>query len=101
MFPHIQIAWLILVNCVVTGHLNLFVNVNQNICKLKPNFVSRDKVISTSIKNIFDCVVRNGTAYNDCNSPNGKYKFNCNRCSLQYVGKDVQRVNKRFNWHRT
>ena len=33
----------------------------SNIWKLKSNFVSSDKVVSTSSKRIFDCVVPNGT----------------------------------------
>ena len=33
----------------------------SNIWKLKSNFVSSDKVVSTSSKRLFDCVVPNGT----------------------------------------
>ena len=35
----------------------------SKICKLKPNFVSRHKALSTSTKRIFDCVVQNRTTY--------------------------------------
>ena len=33
----------------------------SNIWKLKSNFVSSDKVVSTSSERIFDCIVPNGT----------------------------------------
>ena len=73
----------------------------SKICKPKPNFVSMDKVISTSSKKIFDCVVPKKTTYTDCNSPNVIYWITCNRRTLQYVGETVQKLNKRFNWHWT
>ena len=73
----------------------------SKICKLKPNFVSRDKIISTSSKKIFDYVVPKKTTYTDCNSPNVIYWITCNRRTLQYGGETVQKLNKRFNWHWT
>ena len=66
-----------------------------------PNFVSRDKVISTSSKRIFEFVVPNGTTYIVCNSPCVVYLTTCKRCFLHYVGKTVQKLNKSFSWHRT
>ena len=63
-------------------------------CKLKSNFVSRDKLVSTSSKRIFDCVVPNETTYIDCNSPSVIYLMTCNRCSLPYVVGTCQKVNK-------
>ena len=63
------------------------------ICKLKPNFVSRDKVISIFAKRIFDCIVPSSTT--------SKCDISCSRYSLQYVGETAQKLNKRFNWHRT
>ena len=74
----------------------------SKIFKLKPNFVSSDKLISTSSKKIFDCcVVPNETTYTEYDSPNITYVIICNRCSLQYVPETVQKLNKRFNWKRT
>ena len=70
-------------------------------CKLKSNFVSRDKLVSTSSKRIFGCVVPNETTYIDCNSPSVIYLMTCNRCSLPYVAGTCQKVNKKFNWQRT
>ena len=93
--PHILIAQLR--NCVETGHVNLFINVNQ---KLKSTFVFRDNVVNTSSKGIFDFVVPRSTAYIDCNSPNVIYLITCNRYTLEYVGETVQKLNKLFNWHR-
>ena len=51
----------------------------SKICKLKPNVASRDKVINTSSKKIFDCVVPNGTIFIDRNSPNVIYLITYNR----------------------
>ena len=47
-------------------HVSLFINVNGKICKFKPSFASKGKVISTCSKGIFDCVVTNGNTYTDC-----------------------------------
>ena len=53
------------------GHKIFFINANQKFAKSKlPNFVSRDKIVSTSSKNCeFDCELPNGTTYVNCNSP--------------------------------
>ena len=53
----------------------------SKICKLKSNFLSRDKVVNTSSKRISDCVVPNGTTYVDCNSQNVILLMTCNGCS--------------------
>ena len=63
-------------------------------CKPKSNFVSRDKLVSTSSKRIFDCVIPNETTYIDCNSPSVIYLMTCNRCSLPYVAGTYQKVSK-------
>ena len=81
------------------GHVNLFVNVNQKF--LISVLISRDKVTSISSKRVFDYLVQNGTTYIDSNSPNVIYVITCNRYSLQYVEETVQKLNKRFNWHKT
>lgn len=84
------------------GSCKSFHKCKSKIFKLKPNFVSSDKLISTSSKNIFDCcVVPNETTYTEYDSPNITYVIICNRCSLQYVPETVQKLNKRFNWKRT
>ena len=64
----------------------------SKICKLKPNFVIRNKVISTSSKR---------TKYIDCNSPNTMHLITCNIYSLQYVGETVPKLNESFNLHKT
>ena len=64
----------------------------SKICKLKPISVSRNKVISTSSKRT-TCI--------DCNSPNAMHLITWNRCSLQYVGQTVQKLNERFNLQKT
>ena len=84
----------------ISSHANSTVNFNKlcdsglrksiyrcklKICKLMPNFVLMNKVISTSSKKIFDCRVPNGTTYIDCNSPNVIYLVTCSRCSFHHV----------------
>ena len=80
---------------------NHLYNIYIYICKLKPNFVFRDQVISSSSKRILDCVVPNRITYIDHNSPNVIYLITCCRCFLQYNRESVQKFNKRFNWYRT
>ena len=65
-----------------------------------PNLVSRDKVVKTSNKSIFDFGVPNAATYINCYSPNMIYLDTCSRPSLQYVGETFHEFNKRFNWHR-
>ena len=77
-----------------------FYKCKSKICKLEPNFVTSDKVISTPRKRMFDCVVPNWTTYIDCNSSNVIYLFTCDRCFLQYVGETFQKLDKIFNWHK-
>ena len=81
------------------GHVNLFVNLNQKF--VISVLISRDKVTSISSKRVFDYLVQNGTTYIDSNSPNVIYVITCNRYSLQYVEETVQKLNKRFKWHKT
>ena len=58
----------------ICSHANSITNLNKlcvnescksKICKL----VSRNKTINTSSKRVFDCVLPNGKAFVDCNSP--------------------------------
>ena len=85
----------------VNGSCKSIYKYKSKTCKLKPKFVYRVKVISTSSKKILDCVVPNWTTYIDCISPNVIYLIPCNRSFLQYVGETVQKLNKRFNWRNT
>ena len=100
IFCFTLLFYFILLN--ITSHTYIIANLNKlcanrsckpiyecksKICKFKSNFVSRDKIISTSAKRIFDCLVTSGTTYIDCNSLNVIYLITCSRCSLHYVGK--------------
>ena len=70
-------------------------------CKLKKNFIARDKVVSSCTKRFYDCVTPPGSIYIDCHSANVIYLITCNNCSLQYAGETVQKLNNRFTMHRT
>ena len=63
----------------------------SKICKLKSNFVSRNKAVSTSGKGV-GFVVPNETIYVDCNSPNVIYLITRKRCSLEHVGETAQKI---------
>ena len=69
-------------------------------CKLKENFIARNKVVSTCSKRIYDCITPPGSIYINCHSANVIYLITCNKCGLQYVGETVQRLNERFTMHR-
>ena len=73
----------------------------NNKCKFKFDFFPTDKILSTVTKRLFDCVIPPGTIYLDCHSPNVIYLLTCNRCHLQYVGETAQKLNERFNFHKT
>ena len=70
-------------------------------CEIKNIFKAKDKVVSTSSKRIFNCIVPPGSVYIDCHSSNLIYLLTCSRCSLQYVGETVQKLNERLNWHKS
>ena len=70
-------------------------------CQIKNIFNSKDRVVSTSSKRIFNCIVPPGSVYIDCHSSNLIYLRTCSRCSLQYVGETVQKLNERLNWHKS
>ena len=70
-------------------------------CMLKDNFRAKDKVVSVSTKRIYDCIVPDGTIYIDCHTSNVIYLITCNKCCLQYVGETAQKLNERFNCHRS
>ena len=53
-----------------TGPCKSIYNVNKVFVNCKSNFVSPSRVISTSTKRIFDCLVSNGTTYTGCNYSN-------------------------------
>ena len=69
-------------------------------CRLKTQFVARDKAISTCSKRIYDCITPPGTLYVDCHSSNLIYLLTCSTCGFQYVGETVQQLNARFTGHR-
>ena len=69
-------------------------------CKLKPQFLARDRVVSSCTKRIYDCITPPSSVYIDCNSPNVIYLITCDKCGLQYVGETVRKLNERFNKHR-
>ena len=87
-----MISHLILIN----GTSNLYelyksiYKCKSKISKLKANFTSMDKVVGKSSKRIFDF-----------NSPNVICQITCNGYSFHYVGKTVQNLNERFDWHST
>ena len=70
-------------------------------CKLRDQFLARDRVVSSCTKRIYECITPPpGSVYIDCNSANVIYLITCSNCNLQYVGETVQRLNQRFNKHR-
>ena len=69
-------------------------------CKLKQQFLARDRAVSSCTKRIYDCITPPGSIYIDCNFPNVIYLITCNKCSLQYVGETVCKLNARFGGHR-
>lgn len=83
------------------GKLKHIFKCKSKRCMLKDCFKTKDKVVSTSTKRVHDCVVPDGSIYIDCHASNVIYLITCNRCFLQYVGETCQRLNERFNWHRS
>ena len=69
-------------------------------CKLRDQFLAKDRVVSSCTKRIYDCITPPASVYIDCNSPNVIYLITCSNCKLQYVGETVQKLNARFNKHR-
>ena len=57
--------------------------------------------MSSCTKRVVDCIVPPGSTYINCHSSNVVYLITCDNCFIQYVGETVQKINKRFNWHRT
>lgn len=79
---------------------NIF-NVNTKLCKPQLDFYPSDKVLSSVTKKIYDRVTPPGTMYLNYHSPNAICLITCCRCSLQYFGETVQKLNERFNLHKT
>ena len=74
---------------------------NSKRCQFQHDFQPSDKVVSTVTKRVYDCVVPPGTVYLNCHSSNLIYLITCSNCCLQYVGETVQKLNERFNFHKT
>ena len=50
---------------------------------------------------MYDCVTPSRTFYLYCNLPEVIYLITCCSCSLQYDGETIQKLNERFNLHKT
>ena len=70
-------------------------------CKFQFDFLPSDRILSTSTKRFYDCIIVPGTVYLDCHSANVIYLITCSKCFLQYVGETAQKLNERFNLHIT
>ena len=68
-------------------------------CKFQFDFLPSDRILSSSTKRFYDCVIVPGTVYLDCHSANVIYLITCTKCYLQYVGETVQQLNERVNFH--
>ena len=70
-------------------------------CKFKYEFYPRDKMVSSVTKRSYDCIIPPGTISLNCHTSNVIYLITCEQCFLQYVGETVQKLNERFNLHKT
>ena len=74
---------------------------NSKKCGLNPNFLARDKAVSSCTCRVYDCITPPGTIYVNCHSRNVIYLLTCSTCGLQYVGETSQKLNERFSGHRS
>ena len=66
------------------------------------NYLScHDKVVSSSTRRLYVCIVPPGNNSLNCHSPNVVYLLTCSNCKLQYVGDTALKISERFNWHRS
>ena len=56
---------------------------------------------SSVTKRSYDCIIPPGTISLNCHSSDVIYLITCEQCFLQYVGETVQKLNERFNLHKT
>ena len=70
-------------------------------CLFQNKFFPKNKAVSSVTFRQYDCIVPPGTTYINCHSSNVIYLITCSKCSLQYVGETVQKINERFGWHNT
>ena len=69
--------------------------------KSRVNYVSRAQVLIPATKRFCGCIVPAGTVGVDCHRSNVIYLITCNKCYRQYIDQTVQKLNERFNGHRT
>ena len=72
---------------------------------MKIVFSVQTRVVSTTSKRNFDCILPSGTVYLDFHCYlllfiNVIYLINCKRYTLHYVREADQRINEIFNWHK-
>ena len=72
----------------------------SKICKLKQNFIARDRCVSSCSLRSYPCITPPGTLYVNCHTSNVIYLITCCKCGLQYVGETVMKINDRFRKHR-
>ena len=80
------------------------INIHQykrKTCKLKDNFLARDRVVGIATKRFCNCLVPTDTIYVDCNAENVINLIAGNICYLQGVGETARKCNYRFKWHGT
>ena len=65
------------------------------------NYVSRAQVLIPAIKIFCDCIVPAGTVSVGYHRSKVIYLITCNKCYRQYIDQTVQRINERFDGHRT
>ena len=91
----------ILENNLGNGSIKHISRCKSKVCKMREEFVCRDKTASTVTHRIYDCIIPPGSSALNCHSQNVIYLITCDKCHLQYVGETLQPLNKRFNWHRS
>ena len=69
---------------------------NPNLCKIQLDFYPFDKVVSSVTKVIYDCVTPAWIIYLNFYAPSVTYSITCCRCSLQYVGENLQKLNEKL-----
>ena len=81
--------------CSVEINSNIYLNVTQNTAS--SNLIFTFLLVSSATKRCYDSVLPTGPIYLNYHSHNFIYLITCCRCSFQYVGKTVQKLNERFN----
>ena len=83
------------------GALNNIHRCQDKRCKFQFDFFPSDKFFSSVTKRVYDIVIPPATSFLNCHSANTVYLITCNKCYLQYVGETAQKLNERFNGHKT